>query len=697
MPRRIVRNNNPTVKTVSVDKDIELFNDISQKVTQAQNDSQVWADKHDKFYRLRMRIKKSKSFPFPGCSNLRLPTIEMYIRKLKSQLVALYSNIKPRMQVVPQSDNNLEKANRIERFIDWLADVKMNLLGKVILLTDKMLEKGFVIAEVDWEMRSDYRTETITFDDISMEEAQLIFSPRIPQEAIQRWLLEKLQVDLSETVQAENLEAVNTAMTSLLQGKDNIKVRLLDELYNAPIVNIIDPADFFTNSDTGMDIQDSRLCGYEFYRPYDMLKCWASEDKIDQEAFDNIEFIASTGVKDKSLDWTKDMREGIDRFSNPSKLVKLQKVFTYYDLDKDGLAEKVMFLLAPEFKQVLKRVPIPYDHKKFPFIKFSTEIIDDRWFSPRGVPEHLEDISKEIDAQHNQKIDNQTIRNAPMFKFRSGIVNHKLVKFIPGQGIPIPGQTPLDDAIKLIDNNNPNVEFSYEREEMLLKTTLQEYMGVVDYSLQSMVNKRQPRTLGEVQMQAQAANQVFSLESSMFTNSLSELFMQILELCQQYMPERVYTLVSGENGIEPIHMTRDEIQGKYNLVAKANDINTNPNVKLQRALSNVQILLQPVSLQSGVVNPMNVYNIFKRYLQDGGELAWKEMISMPQPPDPNKQPLPIEPRFEDLAEGEQAQVLVRLGIRPDIVGRMLEKKQEMMNEHGTLIKNGNGKESRRTT
>jgi hypothetical protein len=217
---------------------------------------------------------------------------------------------------------------------------------------------------------------------------------------------------------------------------------------------------------------------------------------------------------------------------------------------------------------------------------------------------------------------------------------------------------------------------------MLLKTVIQEYLGQVDYSLQSMINKRQPRTLGEVQMQAQNANQVFSLDASMWTMSLSEVFTQMLELCQQYMPERVFALVTGQDDLEPIHMTRDEIQGKYNIVCRGNDTNTNPYVKAQKSQMRVQLLINELMLQTGVITPPNIYNIIKRYLQDDGEIAWKELISMPQPPQ-QPQPPPaatlIKPDYKDLTDAEQAQVLVSAGVQPDPIGRAMER-QEMMRE-----------------
>ena len=140
-------------------------------------------------------------------------------------------------------------------------------------------------------------------------------------------------------------------------------------------------------------------------------------------------------------------------------------------------------------------------------------------------------------------------------------------------------------------------------------------------------------------------------------------------------------------------MTRDEIQGKYNIVCRGNDTNTNPYVKAQKSQMRVQIFTDnPIWLQTGVVNPMNLYNIAKRYLQDDGEIAWKGMISQPQPPQAPQLPPAaefIKPEYKDLTDLEQAQVLASAGVKPDEYGRMMERNEMLredemegdMNEH----------------
>ena len=42
------------------------------------------------------------------------------------------------------------------------------------------------------------------------------------------------------------------------------------------------------------------------------------------------------------------------------------------------------------------------------FVKFFYELTTDRWFAHRGIVEIAEDLIKEVDIQHNMKIDYQS-------------------------------------------------------------------------------------------------------------------------------------------------------------------------------------------------------------------------------------------------------------------------------------------------
>jgi hypothetical protein len=276
-----------------------------------------------------------------------------------------------------------------------------------------------------------------------------------------------------------------------------------------------------------------------------------------------------------------------------------------------------------------------------------------------------------------QKIDNQTIRNSPMFLYRAGMVNNKVVQFIFGQGLPVNGMTPLQDVLQPVNNANSSVEFSYEREQMLLESKIEELIGQIDFGLQSMINKRQPRTLGEVQLQVQNQQSVFSLDADLFKTQIEELFNWIWELWCQYGDDEYEFAYFGKEGWEKIRLSREEVQGKYKITVRGNDQNTNPQVRIQKAQAILAGMENPLLVQMGVVTAANVANALKTVYQELDVPNWQELVTFPQqkPPAPPPPP-PVSMQMEDLTPMEQAQVKSKYGIQPDVEGMMLKHRDE---------------------
>jgi hypothetical protein len=671
------------------ESDTKIFNDIHTMITDAQEQRGAWNTKRDTYYRMRMRVRKDKSFPFPGSSNLRLPTLEKYIVKAKAALIGLIWSVRPKLTVIPTPSGSPDAAVKLEYYVDWLIDHVLKPLKKLLILVDKVKQDGWGFIEVTWKMEDEKRKFSINLDELPSEVTSLIFSadPAL-QESLPQTLAKIFDIDMSETVRAQNTESILKAVEALSKGEKSVKLTIADETYNNVEWSVHDPQFVHVPADSFLDPQQARLLAVEIYEPFDVVRKKAREGVYDQSAFDTIDALRhvdpstmnnSPGSIFRTTDATKDMREGIERLNGPSRNIKIYRTYAWYDSDGDGIEERNVFILAPEFKTILKQFPFPYHHNKWPITRFDAEVTDDRWYSVRGYPELLEDIVKEIDTQHNQKIDQQTIRNAPMFTFRSGVVNPRLVKFIPGQGIPVPGTVPLNDAIQMMNNTNTNAEYSYRDEEMLLKSEIQELVGQVDFGLQSQINRREPRTAMEVGAQQQSVQTVFGLDVMLFSDSLSEVLLQTVQLLQQYLPEETYFSVVGEG--QTIRLTREEIQGEYHVRVRGNDMSLNPAQRVSQAIQRIQFLSNPLAMQMGIVQPANLFYLYKRYLQDSGEYAWQQMISQPPPP-PQPGPPPaitqVKTNFVDLTDAEKAQVLASGGIEPDPQGRALAKQQELI-------------------
>jgi len=95
-----------------------------------------------------------------------------------------------------------------------------------------------------------------------------------------------------------------------------------------------------------------------------------------------------------------------------------------------------------------------------------------RWYAPRGVIEKIDDIEKEVTVQHRAKLNRMMIANAPTFKYRTGSgINAANWHWIPGQST-------LAGILRAIFSMDvPNLDMSFEREEMILRTWAEQYLG----------------------------------------------------------------------------------------------------------------------------------------------------------------------------------------------------------------------------
>ena len=648
--------------------------DLVSKIQMWKEDSEewvgTWESNQEKYHKMRMRIKKEKNFPFSGCANIRMPTIETKIRKLKAALANVLMGIRPIVQVTPTPSGNWMTAKKVEKFLDHLCMNVIKIKNKILIAIDQTLEKGFYLVKPYWKVEITLRQEKLSLDDISVEEAMWLFAPERRPEEVAMAIQKRFDIDMSPRVAKDNKKAIDEAVNKILAGEDDFTIEVQDVICDYPDIALCPPERTYVPTTSGYDPQNCEYIIHEFLMPFEQVKANAEYKGWNKLATDEIALKATTDLDDKNLDTIKDEREGIERLQSCGELVKIWECYCWYDINGDGVKEKCVVTIAPDFNKQLRKITLPFYNGKFPFIKFFYELLDDRWFSHRGIPELIEDIVKEIDITHMQKLDYGTIANSPMFLYRAGMVGKNTTNFLFGQGLPVHGMQPLSDTFAPLNKQNPNVEFSYEREQMLLETKVEELIGQVDFTLQSMINKRQPRTLGEVQMQQQNMQQVFSLDADMFRDQFAEVLNWIYALWCQYGDDQYEFMYFGQGMQqgERIKLTKEELQGKYNIVVRGNDQNTNPQARLQKA----QLILQDTyaALQMGLVSPQSAMNARRRAFEELNIDNPEEFLIPPQPQAPSPR---VRINAKDLTDGEMAQVLGKQGIQPDIRGREMNE------------------------
>lgn len=664
-------------KEVNVNEEILTY--LDSRLNDSIQNTSAYAQKQERFYKLRMRLRNGKkSFPFEGASDLRQPTADTKIRKAKAALSNLIFGVRPVVQVIPGPSGNEQVARKVEKFLDHLIMDVMQTDIKSLIAIDQELEKGMYFIKPYWRTESTTRLETLKAEDFTVDEISMMVDPDVPEDLKIEGLVEVLEVDMSDRVQSKNLKALDEVLDQISKGEAEIKVTLWDEIYDAPDISLVSPEFLFVPSNSPFSVQECEFLCHEFFLPLRVVKAnkdkgWEIEDVEELENFQSYDDRSLTNI-------LKDRREGIERIKNEG-VVKIHEIYCWYDLNGDGYDEKCVFTVLPDFDKVVRKITLPFKSGKWPFVKLVWEMIDDRFYASRGLVEIIEDIIKEIDIQHMQKIDQQTIRNNPMFVYRVGMVNPNMVKFLPNQGIPVKGSLDLKNVVDVLNANNPNVEMSYEREEQTLLGKVEELIGQMDFTLHNQINKREPRTLGEVNLQQQNMNTTFSMDAMIHTRCFGELFAWIWELWCEYGKDSYEFAYFGGNGAEKIKLTREEIQGKYKIVVRGNDQNTNPQVRIQKAQAILQGVLNPVALQTGISTPQQIIEGYAEYYQQLGVDNWQRFVNTkPQaPPQPEQ---PVVPSFADLTDGEKMQLLKRRGIEPDVDGRHLQKQQELMEASG---------------
>ena len=162
--------------------EVKIVNMVRKWHDDAEHDTDTWRNKQDKWYRMRQRVKKKKDKPFVGCSNMRMPTIDTKIKKLKASLMQSVFGIRPVVSVLPTPSGNHETAKDIEKFLDHIIMDVVKIEPKATIAIDQSLEKGFYCMKPFWCVEVLDREQKFDVNSLAQEQQLAIFDPETPRE-----------------------------------------------------------------------------------------------------------------------------------------------------------------------------------------------------------------------------------------------------------------------------------------------------------------------------------------------------------------------------------------------------------------------------------------------------------------------------------------------------------------------------------
>lgn len=472
---------------VAEDRLAELSRYLQEQIREAEADRSNLEDNIIRWSEAyEAEAEESKDFPWPGCSNITIPTIAIAADAFFSRLMNAVFGGRELYLTTSKSANWTKVAPPLERFLNWVTLDVMKARKKFGPWLLGTIKYGTGIMKLDWERKIRY---AVTRDPQSGEVT------KEPQ-----------------------------------------------KVYDAPKWTVIPLKDFFVSSDAlaSMDIQNCTWVGYRTYFTWKELK-----DLESSQIFHDVDAIkAEERTATSEAEQVAQSASGHEVRS--PRDYEVFEIYLSYPLDQgddesadQGILYELVINIEKETGHILRAVYNFFHHQERPLHMIR--------FMPRenslygvGIAQMLEDIQREVTGVHNRRNDNATIANTRAWKKRAGSMMTSEDVF-PGAMVTV---NEMDDISEL---RLGDIYPSLLNEEMHTNAIGEKRTGISDYSVgreSSAIGSRATAT--STMAIIREGNQRFKLTIDDIKDAMGDMGHQILMLYQQFGEDELMYEVFSE-------------------------------------------------------------------------------------------------------------------------------------------------------
>jgi hypothetical protein len=300
-----------------------------------------------------------------------------------------------------------------------------------------------------------------------------------------------------------------------------------------------------------------------------------------------------------------------------------------------------------------------------------------------GLAEWVRHVQATLDAIDNQRLDAGLITNIPwgFYKPSAGF-NREVLRVKIGEFLPV-----SDPQAVNMPQSNYQPMWSFEEERMVWQYGMQQG-GMNEASIGQSISKRQ--SASEFVGTASAADLRTGDAVDYILESFRELVYRILGLYQQFAPRKRVFQVAGENGLMiNKEFDIDKLQGRIVLRLTANLQQTNQELQQKIALDMLQILMNGLFIQTGVVQADTIFAAAKKLTRamgyEGVPLHKPDMPPMSDSPQEEHRQIafgkePIGPTPNENFE-EHLHAHAKLASDPRLEKLLSSEAQQMLADH----------------
>lgn len=655
------------VKEVKHSYEIEDFvTEISKEVKECEQDRSEWNNRQDDYEKKRYGIRSKRTFPWLGAANFVLPQIDSDINRQKPAYISLFSGVSPVVLYEPFGGEDVEPARKRERLFDWRLRNQVKFFQPYALGIDYALSRGFTIFRTGWKFKTRTYIKYLNLQDLNQEVLDAIFMPEITDEILFAIIAEAMKPDLKFQ---ENMDSINKAIKQFRDGKTEFEFEFLETVENCPDVKALDPRDEVTFPVGTSDIQKAYFIDYKFWVTKNEIKQAMAAGQYTKYSDDEIETWETNRYSTTDPNSVKATRDGVRLGYQDDDMICLHETCTWYDINGDGIDERVI-VTYPDSNpsEYLRFIESPYDHGQFPYVVVRREINDAEILSSRGIPALDDDFQTGISTLFNQDIDHGTIMNTPtVVARRNSVKNLRNLRYVPGQVVETENGT-ADYSV--VQNSNMGQANKFNSMQYL-KSWANDRIGNLTAAISQANNapgqgQQGEKTAREVGAIESASSQLLSMDLLVWQVQMADLYYQIDSLYEQFGDEDEYEFVTNE---KLYRMSRQEIQGRFNMVPNGRLDNSNTTMRYQKALTIYQMFGQDPDFKA--------YEL-KRYVMDelDARLSSRFMLT----------PEEIQMRNAQMAQqqavNESAELQKQMGIRKISDSMELEKEWKMSKIQG---------------
>lgn len=560
----------------------EFVTRLSSSITDERNNRTFWDSQVDRYIRLRYGIREQKNFPWKNAANYMMPLIDTDIGRVKPSYVNL-TNVTPIVNFEPYGPEDIEPARKREFLFDWRMRTKVNYFEQYVMGIDMMLLQGAVIFKTNWKFVTRKFYRKIDLGEMPQQVLEALYDPRMDDAMLYRIIVEEFQID--DTFD-ENKEAVGKVIKDFREGESEFEMTLVEASEDRPELTACSIRDDVTFPVDTCNLNDARFIDYTYTKSQNDILMGMKEGRY--EKFSEEEVMKwSTSIPETK----RGRRQQMTMNNRKDELVWLHETCVWYDIDNDGIEERCI-VTWPDANpdMILRFIEMPYDHGQWPYVLVKREFNGPGAFESRGYGALGEDFQTAITTFVNQSVDNGTIVNTPRTKYKRGsIANIRNIRYVPGEALEI--LTNLDD-VKIEQGGNSSQAFLFQSAQYF-KSWADQRTGNITAGLSASNNmqgngQQGTKTAKEIGLVEQIGSEVQSLDLQVFQNQMANVYYQIDALYEQFGSDQEEILITGE---QPIRVSRQEIQGKFNIVPNGKLDNSNPQLRAAKAFNLMRVFL----------------------------------------------------------------------------------------------------------